>query len=198
MVRRYGEEFAERLATAHEAESPKDAANTRMDLHNNKFGRDFAKKYTTATDEELLRMLIDQKFTFVPSDKSIPASTEGLVYILARRPYDVTMTGTVTNPDSGGPWDATFYFSQCGNVIRGQYTITRGAALQKRRFEGTINPDKSVALDISPSYVFENPDHMYECLTMKMTLMGDETALQGTWTSGNCFLGGAVTISISK
>ncbi len=198
LVRRFGLPFAEQWANARESESPKEAANTAMDLHNNKFGRDFAVKYPKATDEELLIMLTEQKFVFIARGESIPAGTEGLVYILAQRPYDVTMTGTITNPDSGGPWQIAFNFNQCGSVIRGQYTIVRGAAMQKRRFEGVINPDKSMSLNVSQSYVFENPDYMNECMGMKMTLTGNERALKGKWTSSNCYLGGVVDVTVSK
>ncbi len=176
-----------------ESKSPAGAPNTAMDLHNNKYGRDFGKKYITATSEELLEMLIDQVFIYVPQDKSIPQNTEGLVYILAKRPFDVMMVGTLTNPDSGGPWDATFHFNQCGDIIRGQYIIERDNTIMKRRFEGTLY-NGFIMLNISPSYVIENPGNFFECLGMQMTLSGDEVELSGNWTSNNCQKGGLVLI----
>lgn len=196
MVRNTDSLFAKDFATAHESESKKNPARM-MDIHNNKFGRDLAIKYPTALDDQLLELLVQQKYFYLKNpDNAIPSGANGaLVYFAAQRLYDGTFLGSFSNPDSGGPWDATFDFNQCDNLIRGQLTIIRGGDLQKRRFSGTINSTGGMTLNVSDPYVFENPRNLYYCTKMVMTLKGNDRSLQGNWISSNCSLGGVVNIS---
>jgi len=195
MVRWVNPDFAEQFATAHESSSASNAAS-KMDLHNNKFGRDFAIKFPDATDEQILEMLLQQKFTYIENMNEIPAGIEGLVYFSNKSSYDGTMTGYITNPDSGGPWDATFDMTQCDNKIRGQYTIIRGESSQNRRYSGIIDEKNStMSLDVAYPYTFENPEGLTACAGMKMILAVNGNSLSGYWTSTNCRLGGDVNIS---
>jgi hypothetical protein len=195
MVSSTNEDFAEKFATAHESEST-DANAKAMDLHNNSVGRAIALKYPTATADELREIISETKFYYIdkPGD-AIPAEAkDALVYFKAKRKFDGTYTGIFTNPDSGGPWEATYDFNQCGNVIRGQYTIVRGDALQKRRFTGTITGDSVINIDVTDPYEFENPDNRPYCQGTKTTLKGTVDQLNGEWTSSSCTLGGIVTL----
>lgn len=194
LVRETDYDFAETLTTAHESSSDNPAA-TAMDLHNNKVGRDLAVKYPEATIEQLLEILLQEKFTYIGVGQPIPNGTLGLVYIAGKKKYDIQMTGSLSNPDSGGPWDVTFYFNQCGKTIRGQFIITRGLELQDRRFTGTVDEDGSILLTVSEPYVFENPRGLVACRNMVIDFTGDETILEGSWTSSNCFRGGVVDLA---
>ena len=196
LVHRTDAKFAEEFTKAHESESTKPTATT-MDLHNNKFGRDLALKYPNATDEQLLELLIEQKFFYLenPNDPIPSNADNALVYFTAKREYDGTLTGSFSNPDSGGPWNASFDLNQCGDIIRGQLTIVRGSSTQKRRFKGTLNANGTMSLTVSDPYVFENPTGLQYCTNMLMALTGNSKALQGKWTSSNCFQGGTVNIS---
>jgi hypothetical protein len=120
MVRRTNAEFAEAISTAHESKSTNQRA-VEMDLQNNKVGRTIALTYPTATDEQIAILILQQKFTFLSQGDPLPK--EGLVYFSGKRTYDATFTGSFTNPDSGGPWTADFNMNQCGETIRGQFTI---------------------------------------------------------------------------
>lgn len=188
-------DFADKFSTAHESGSTTENA-TLMDLHNNKIGRELAKKYPSATEAQLIELLLQKKYIYIEDMKNIPDDTDGLVYFENKEKYDGTMTGYITNPDSGGPWDATVDLNQCDNVIRGQYIITRGTSSQKRRYSGTINEtDLIMNLDVAYPYEFENPEGLIPCANMKMTLSVSENSLSGNWTSSNCRLGGEVNVS---
>lgn len=188
-------DFADKLSTAHESGSTTESA-TRMDLHNNKFGRELAKKYPEATEEQLLQLILQQKYIYIKDMKEIPANTKGLIYFENQEKYDGAMTGYLTNPDSGGPWDITLDMSQCGDIIRGQYTITRGSSLQKRRYTGSIDEaNLLMKIDVAYPYDFENPAGVVPCQNMKMNLTANVNSLIGNWTSTNCSLGGEVNVS---
>lgn len=195
MVRATDADFTTEFTTAHESGSTKPEA-TKMDLHSNKIGRDLALKYPNATNNQILTLLLEKEFYFLANaNDAIPSGTEALVYFAARRPYDGKFQGSMTNPDSGGPWTATFYFNQCGNVIRGEFTINRAPNSQKRRFSGTISVTGAVNLKISDPYSFENPSGLPFCTGMQANLNGNTNALSGNWSSSNCFLGGVITLS---
>lgn len=196
MVRHASPELAEEFATAHESASAPTAFNTVMDLHNNRFGRDFAEKYPEATDKELLQLLIRQKFVYFDSIESLAGNKDALVYFTAKRPYDGTYTGQLSNPDSGGPWNVSFSFSQCGKVLRGMFTLVRGQEKQGRRFTGTLNNEGTISLTVSDPYLFENPNHLSYCTNMNIALKDNGSgSLTGNWTSSNCSLGGTVSLS---
>lgn len=190
MTKRSGAKFAKEFSTAHESLSSKDAHNTKMDLHNNQIGISIAEKYPDATEEQLLDLLIHQKFTYVLPLDDFPKNVDGLIFITDKRPYDGTMTGTMTNPDSNTTWNATFDFNQCGNTIRGQITVVSGNASQKRRFTGVITSGGALSLNVSDPYVFENPNNLAYCTNMIVSLSGNDLTLSGNWKSSNCKLGG--------
>lgn len=197
MAKRTTISFAQSFGTAHESGGTNTPSASAMDLHNNAIGRSLVEKYPTATEAELLELILQQTFTLVPSGTPIPANLTGLVYITAtaQRPFDGTFTGTLTNPDSGGAWNAVFNVSQCGSVVRGNLTITRGSELQERRFTGTTTDTSHLSLSISDPYVFENPRGLRYCSAMQSNLSGNLKMLSGNWTSFNCRLGGEISIS---
>jgi len=195
MVQTTNKDFAEKFATAHESQSV-DANAKAMDLHNNIIGRSIAEKYPTATSDQIKEIISETKFYYIdkPGD-AIPAEAkDALVYFKAKRKFDGAFTGIFTNPDSGGPWKVTYDFNQCGNVIRGQVTLVRDAALHKRRFTGTVTGDSTIILDVKDPFVFENPDNNAYCKDQKTTLKGNIDQLNGTWTSSNCTQGGTITL----
>ncbi|MBT1690673.1 DUF6973 domain-containing protein [Dawidia soli] len=190
------EAFAEAFSTAHESAATEPNAS-KMDLHNNKFGLALKARYPDATPEQLLILLTQQKFFFLEDpNAAIPEeANDALVYFRGKRLYDGEMSGIITNPDSGGPWDITISFNQCGDHVRGQYTIVRGEAIQKRRFSGAVDENNTLTLDVSAPYVFENPNGMPYCANMTMRLTGTTATLEGNWTSSNCYLGGVLDLS---
>lgn len=188
--------FARKFATAHEALS-ENTKETAMDLHNNKVGRDIAAKYKNATPSEIAKIISQQRFIFVSDpSKSIPKEyDDALIFFAGNRAFDGTFTGSLTNPDSGGPWDATFTFSQCDNTLRGKLKITRGSSLQERRFTGTIDSSNNIKLNIESPHIDENPNGVIYCKNMVMTLNSNTTNMSGSWTSSSCSQGGTVTLS---
>lgn len=196
MSRRTSASFAEQFATAHESGVANSESSKAMDLHNNAVGRAIAAKFPTATEDQLLELLLQQSFTYIALGTAIPAGTEGLVYISqqARRPFDGAFSGTFSNPDSGGQWIATFNFSQCGSVVRGNFRITRGEEVQERRFTGSASGESAMQLSISDPYVFENPRGLRACVGMTASLTGSLTSQSGPWSSTNCRLGGVVAV----
>jgi hypothetical protein len=196
MVRTTSLSFAEKIADAHESATTNEAAK-KMDIHNNKIGRDLAVLYPTATEEQLLQLLLQRQFYFLDNPTATyPADAANvLVYFKGKRPYDGSMSGTLTNPDSGGPWNTVFYFNQCNNLVRGEFTIVRtGGQIQKRRFSGTISPSGVISISISDPYLFENPLGLQYCTNMSSTLNGSVSFLSGAWTSSNCTQGGFISL----
>lgn len=195
MAKNIDSEFAEKMATAHESEGGNSYA-TKMDLHNNAVGRQLVKDNPTATTDQLLEVLIQGKFTYLNEGDAIPADNAALVYFKAKRVYDGTYTGSMTNPDSnGGPWTLELSLNQCGDVIRGQFEITRpNSSMQKRRFTGKV-VGNSITLDVATPYEFENPNGLTPCNNMVIKLNGDSTSLAGKWTSSNCSKGGDLNAS---
>ncbi|MCC8410654.1 hypothetical protein LJ707_17055 [Mucilaginibacter sp. UR6-1] len=195
MAKNIDSEFAEKMATAHESEAGDEYAK-KMDLHNNAVGRRLVKDNPTATTDQLLQVLIQGKFTYLNKGDAIPADNSSLVYFKAKRVYDGTYNGSMTNPDSnGGPWTLALSLNQCGDVIRGQFEITRpNSSMQKRRFTGKL-VGNSITLDVATPYEFENPDGLTPCNNMVIKLNGDATTLSGNWTSSNCSKGGELKSS---
>ena len=196
MVRRTNFEFAEAISTAHESETS-DERSKIMDLSNNAFGRNIALAFPEATDQQILELLLEQNYTFIPENQEIASQQKALIFIRGERGFDVAMQGSFSNPDSGGPWDINIILSQCDNIIRGRFTITRGEALQERRFSGVLN-NNQIILDVSNPFVFENPEGLQACENVTMTLEGDPSNLSGFWTSSNCRLGGVVELSVTN
>jgi hypothetical protein len=197
MAKRTTTAFAELFGTAHESGSTNAPSATAMDLHNNAIGRALADKYPTATEDQLLELILQQSFTLIPAGTQIPLNTTGLVYITAaaQRPFDGSYSGSLSNPDSGDAWHAVINVAQCGVAVRGNLVITRGAERQERRFNGTVSGLTTLTLAIFDPYTFENPRGLQYCAGMSTTLSGNVKALSGNWTSSNCRLGGVVTVS---
>ena len=197
MTRRTSAAFAEAFATAHEIGSTNTPAATAMDLHNNAAGRALAQRFAAATEGELLELLLQQAFTLVPAGSAIPAGLPGLVFIAerARRPFDGSFTGTLTQPDSGaGAWTLEFNLSQCGTVLRGFYRAVRGAVAFERRFSGALTSATSLTLDFAEPLAYEPAAGQGVCRAMQALLSGSERALSGPWTSARCPQGGIITI----
>lgn len=193
MAKNIDNEFAEKMATAHESEAGDEYAK-KMDLHNNAVGRLLVKNNPTATTEQLLVVLIQGKFNYVNKGDAIPADNTALVYFKAKRLYDGNFNGSITNPDSGGPWNLALSLNQCGDVIRGQMVLTRGNENQKRRFSGKLTGN-DISLNVASPYEFENPAGLTPCNSMVLKLTGDSTALSGNWTSSNCSQGGVLNVT---
>ncbi|MCD8742521.1 hypothetical protein LT679_18065 [Mucilaginibacter roseus] len=195
MAKNIDNAFAEKMATAHESEAG-DTYAKKMDLHNNAVGRQLVKNNPTATTEQLLQVLMQGKFVYVNEGDAITADNSTLVYFKAKRDYDGTYNGSMTNPDSeGGPWTLALNLNQCGDVIRGQFEITRpNSSRQKRRFAGKLVGDR-ITLNVATPYEFENPNGLTPCNDMVITLNGSAASLSGNWTSSNCSKGGEIKAS---
>ena len=190
MAKRTTPTFAGLFSDAHESASTGPASA--MDLHNNSVGRSLVENFPDATETQLLQMILSQRFSLIASGVSIPTDTVGLVYIAeaARRAFDATFTGSLTNPDSGGPWSMVLNISQCGSVVRGNLVLDRGTSHAERRLTGTVFNTTSIQMLIGDPYVFENPQGLRFCANMTSTLTGSYTNLAGDWTSSNCEQGG--------
>jgi len=203
MTTRWGSATAEGFANNHEGEADPRFSRTAMDLHNNIVGRRLALRFPSATSEQLLELLLESKFEFFDTEAvdgaqkppTTPLSTDpdALVFFSKKEMLDGSHSGSITNPDSGGPWLLTTVFSQCGPTVRGIMTLVRGAAQQKRRFSGTVNAG-AIALQMADPFVFENPENLYYCQNMQANLSGNGATFTGPWTSNNCRLGGSISI----
>jgi len=185
--------FTALLATAHESTSVGSRLNERlrdMDLSNNAAGQRVFEQNPDATDEELQALITALSFEFVEDSDPITFNGSRLVYFARRANFDVTMTGSFTNPDSGGPWSAALTLNQCGESIRGGLDIVRGGGQQQRSLTGTVSGN---TLDLSIS----TPSGSNACRNMRAELTGDRNALSGPWTSSNCSQGGQITVSRS-
>ena len=186
--------FSKTFTDLHELH-PIDAAQTAMDLHNNKVGRDLVAKYPNAIEKELLAILSQQRYVFLKDPRApIPSIYDNdLVYFDGQRTYDGNFGGTITNPDSGGPWDIVLYLNQCGNVMRGKFLLFRGNERQERRFSGTLASNGIMNLNVADPYVYENPTGSF-CSGYQMRLSASPFSLTGSWTSTNCSQGGTLNL----
>jgi hypothetical protein len=190
--------FTEDFTNAHESntndQSPVERRRAKeMDLSNNAAGRRVFFDNQQATDDQLLALILALPFIYAGPQQAITRDDRRLVYMAGQQPFDGAMTGSMSNPDSGGPWNALFYFTQCNNNIRGSFTITRGNELQKRRFSGTVG-GAAIALTIDIPFEFENPNNNDYCRGMTAVLGGFSGALSGTWRSSNCTRGGVIEL----
>ena len=192
------------LGTAHEDDNLT-SARTAMDLHNNEVGRRLAASHPTATEDELLLLLEGARFEFYTPDPRGPdfppltpisGDPDTLVYFKYQSAFDGVYQGTITNPDSGGPWSLKLTLNQCGKQIKGAFYIVRGAASQQRQVTGLFNDQNTnLALDISAPLSFQNPQGLSYCTGMKSPLAFSGSTFSGPWTSPNCTLGGQITAS---
>ncbi len=192
MARDLSPDFAEAFGTAHEPEGQ--SLRGRMDLHNNLYGRLLAARFPTATDAELEVLLSQAHYVFVRDGDGFPDPAESLVFFAQQQALDTTLTGSLTNPDSGGPWQLSATLSHCNQTVRGTMTLVRGTSRQQRRFTGTVGTDQ-MPLTIDNPFVFENPNNLSYCQNMQANLAGSGTSYAGPWTATNCSLGGVITLS---
>ena len=195
MARRTTPAFAELFATAHETGSANAPAASAMDLHNNALGRQVAAQLASASEDELMQVLLQQSLTFVAAGAAVPAASQSLVYIAeqARSPLDGMFAGTLMQPDSGAtPWALELHLSQCGAVVRGNYRATRAAASAARRFSGRLTSPTSMTLSIADPLADERDTGQGPCLGMAAELVGNERMWSGSWTSTNCPQGGTI------
>jgi hypothetical protein len=187
--------FAEKMATAHEIGSVNIKTETAMDLSNNATGRRIFKENPNASDEQLLQLIASLPFEYFASDAEIPLNDSRLAYFEGKRTMDGSWSGSFTNPDSGGPWQTTYYFNQCGKTIRGEFHGTRGTDKAKRRFTGTITGDK-IELDISYPFEWEiaNPNSR-PCENTRASITVSSQNISGGWVSSTCRLGGSISLT---
>ena len=188
-----GSAFALRLSTAHESDTDGIAGARQrrtMDLSNNLAGLEVFSANPEAAPAELFARITALPFEFVEPGEEIRVIAGRLVYFKDPSPYDVTLTGSFTNPDSGGPWSATLTLNQCDATVRGGLEIRRDGGLQTRAVVGTER-DGTLALQISDPLgsAAGNP-----CRGMAAELGGSPASLSGDWTASNCRLGGVLSV----
>lgn len=203
MTRHTGAAFAELFATAHETGSANAPEASAMDLHNNALGRALAQSFPAAAEAQLLQMLLQQAYTFVPAGAVIPASAPGLVFIAerARRPFDGTYAGSMTAPELGAAgWSVEFHLAQCGAQVHGRYRASRGADVVERGYSGALaaggTPTAAwtLALAMADAPQLSSGAGPNACVGMQAVLSGDERGLAGPWTSQTCPRGGIISL----
>ncbi|MDT7828972.1 hypothetical protein RQM65_09890 [Pricia sp. S334] len=128
MLKNTNEEFAEKMSAARETLT-KDKDLKAMNLHNNAFGIQLGSKFPEASEEQLLVLLLEQNYTMVKNGSNITDKLDALVFLKGKRQFDMVMEGSLSNPDSGAPWDIKINFSHCWNTVRGRFVMVRGEAL---------------------------------------------------------------------
>lgn len=189
-------DFTTRLTTAHEnfpVSEPENLRRREMDLSNNAAGRAVAVGNPDATLAELSTLLLALPVEFVEPGTPIALDASRLVYFKGRADYDVSMTGSFTNPDSGGPWSAVLNLTQCQDALRGGLEITRGEGFQRRGVTGTVT---GTTLDLAISFPVPSSGGT-PCRNMEAMLTGSPAALSGPWTASNCPQGGQFSLSAS-
>lgn len=205
VTKRTSENTSRVLGNAHEDDNLT-GARTAMDLHNNEVGRRLALRNPTATEAELLLLLEGARYEFIKPDprgsdfpllSPLPNDLDTLVYFKYESTFDGAYLGSITNPDSGGPWSLRLTLNQCGNQVKGTFFIVRGTANQQRQVTGTLEQQNSIlALNISDPLSFQNPEGLTFCAVMKAsTLSINGNSFSGAWTSSNCRLGGQIIAS---
>lgn len=181
--------FARLLAYARQS-----CLQSRIYLHNDTVGISLVSRFPAATVTELSNLLLERRFFF--SDNGIPSDAENaLVFFAGRRAYDAAYAGTFTNPDGQGTWNATYYFHQTGNIIRGEAKYT-GIGFQDkagRRFSGTLSGN-TINLNMSNPYTFEFSPGYTPCRNMVTTFTIAQDSLTGQWSAGNCLQGGVIKL----
>jgi hypothetical protein len=172
--------FARRMALARLSCSG-DTTNNRMDVHNDTVGVGLVRRFRTATETELVSLLLERRYYYIENpNSSLPADVgNALAFYSGRRTYDVAYKGTLTNPDGPGTWNAIYYFNQSGNSIRGEAGYTINKDKSNERFKGKLN-GSIINLDISYPYAFELSPGYYPCKDVKSTFTIKQDSLQGT------------------
>ncbi len=166
----------------------------RVDFHNDTVGVGLVRRFRTALETELANLLLERRYYF--SESNVPTDAgSSLVFSTGRRAYDLAYTGTFTNPDGQGTWNAVYYFHQTGNVIRGEarYTGINFPDKASRRFKGTLS-GVTINLDVSNPYAFEFAPGYVPCRNMKTILTITQDVMQGAWSASNCSRGGVIDL----
>ncbi len=170
------------------------SCRNQVDFHNDTVGVGLVRRFRTALETELATLLLERRYYF--SENNVPTDAgSALVFNAARRAYDVAYTGTFTNPDGQGTWNAVYYFHQTGNLIRGEarYTGINFPDKASRRYKGILSGN-TINLDVSNPYTFEFSPGYTPCRDMKTTLTISQDAMQGSWTASNCSQGGVISL----
>lgn len=181
--------FARRLALARQS-----CLQNGFYFHNDTVGIGLVRRFPIATVTELINLLLERRFYY--SDNGIPADAESaLMFNAGRRTYDAFYTGTFTNPDGQGTWNATYHFHQTGNIIRGEakYTGIGFPDKASRRYSGTISGN-TINLNVSNPYTYEFSPGYTPCRNMRTTFTIAQDSLTGPWTSSNCWQGGFINL----
>lgn len=163
-------------------------------LHNDTVGIGLVRRFPTASATELINLLLERRYYF--SSNGIPADAgNALLFNAGRRTYDAVYTGTFTNPDGPGTWNANYYFHQTGNIIRGEamYTGISFPDKASRRYTGTLTGN-TINLNVSYPYAFELSPGYTPCRDMRTNLTITPDSLSGNWTASNCSSGGVIKL----
>lgn len=175
-------------------ESDEDPDGSIMDLHNNRVGLAIFRQYPQATNEQLIQLVLRHPYRQIDRGTSVSPSEPGLVFYKNAAPFDGVWTGTVTNPDSGGPWNATMYIAQCGDRVTGQYVGRRGTDYGARRFSGRVEGN-TLVLNVDAPYDWEATSGMVPCTEVVVRLNAGSPTMSGPWTSANCRQGGSFSLA---
>ena len=183
--------FAKEMAEAHQTCDP---ASITLSGHNISVGIDLIADFPTATPVQLLDLLLERRYQFI--DGQIPSDIgNAIVFNIGRQKYDATYQGILTNPDIGRTWECKLYLYQDNNIIRGEYLITYNNDFLSRRFNGQVNNNGTISIDISYPYAFELPSNIVPCENAKALLTENDDNLVGPWTSTNCSQGGIIDVA---
>lgn len=192
---------AERFATAHELGPARLAgidiatdARARMDLHNNAVGRTVAAAHPSATPAQLLELLLALPTVRFEANGRFPIAPGSLVYFAGTQaqPWSGRYTGTLTNPDSGGPWQAEIQMAQCGSQLRGTALYVRGSERSQRRLSGSLTTPHLMSLSLSAPFAWESNNTA--CLNVTLLLNAQGSRLNGAWGASNCPRGGQLDV----
>ncbi len=182
--------FAKEMAQAHQTCDP---GSITISGHNLAVGIDLIADFPTATPIQLLDLLLERRYQFI--DGQIPSDIgNAIVFNIGRQKFDAAYEGILTNPDISRTWECNLYLHQDNNIIRGEYIITYNNDFLTRRFNGQVNNDGTISIDISYPYAFELPSNIVPCENAKAVLTENGDNLVGPWTSTNCSQGGIINV----
>jgi len=196
MTKRTSALFAEAFGTAHESGFGNPEQRKQMDLNNNAVGRRIAVENPSATDEELLEIVLTQPIDFVEKGGAIAIDPSRLVQFRQKEPLDGRYTGKLTDDGyTNEQLAATLSLSQCGLLIRGTLVtlLVSENWTTVRRMTGVLNVDEGVIdFDVAQPRVPLGEEDQY-CKGVKARLQVTSEGLTGTWSSSDCD-GGTMTL----
>lgn len=190
MVDATDSDFAIEMAEAHQTCDP---GNIKLSGHNISVGINLITDFPTATPLQLSDLLLERRYQFIDGEISSDIGN-AIVFNVGRQKYDATYHGTLTNPDISRIWECSLYLHQDNNIIRGEYLITYNNDFLTRRFNGQVNNDGTLSIDISYPYAFELPSNIVPCENANALLTENGNTLVGPWTSTNCSKGGIIDV----